>query len=189
MSAPYTDRASSLHADAVRVLSAWQPPTPEQATLRQDYLDHLAARPDGVWRACTPAHVTAGMVVVDPTAEHVLLVLHGRIQLWVQPGGHCEESDVSLAAAATREAVEETGVADLRVGEQPLLLSRHGAPCLADTHLDVQYLGIAPYGATPVVSAESADVRWFGVDELPDDLASGVADSVAAARRAVSALA
>nr|WP_202889737.1 NUDIX domain-containing protein [Actinopolymorpha rutila] len=178
-----------MHADAVRVLSTWQPPTPEQATLRQTYLDHLAARPDGMWRACRPAHLTAGMVVVDPTAEHVLLVLHGRIHRWVQPGGHCEEGDVSLAATATREAVEETGVADLRVSELPLRLSRHGAPCLAETHLDVQYLGVAPHDATPVVSAESADVRWFGVHELPRDIASGVADSVAAARRAVSALA
>nr|WP_202884645.1 NUDIX domain-containing protein [Actinopolymorpha cephalotaxi] len=178
-----------MHADAVRVLSSWEPPSPEQATLRQAYLDHLAARPDGVWRACRPAHVTASMVVVDPTAEHVLLVLHGRIHRWVQPGGHCEESDVSLAAAATREAVEETGLAGLHVSDQPLRLSRHGAPCHAETHLDVQYLGTAPYGAKPVVSEESADVRWFGVGELPGDLASGVVDSVAAARRAVSALA
>lgn len=188
MTAPYTDRASSLHADAVRVLSTWEPPSPEQATLRQVYLDHLAARPDGVWRACTPAHVTASMVVVDPTADHVLLVLHGRMNLWVQPGGHCEEGDASLAAAAAREALEETGL-PVRVSEQPLRLDRHGAPCRAETHLDVQYLGTAPYGAKPMVSTESADVRWFGVGELPGELASGVVDSVAAARRAVSALA
>ncbi|MET9022040.1 NUDIX domain-containing protein [Actinopolymorpha sp. NPDC004070] len=188
MSVPNTHEASALHADAVRVLSTWRPPSPGQATLRQDYLDHLAARPDGVWRACTPAHVTASMVVVDPTADHVLLVLHGRIHKWLQPGGHCEEGDASLAAAAAREALEETGLADLRVSEQPLRLDRHGAPCHAETHLDVQYLGTVPYGAVPVVSAESADVRWFGVGELPDELASGVVDSVAAARRAVSAL-
>jgi 8-oxo-dGTP pyrophosphatase MutT (NUDIX family) len=189
VSAPHTDRASSLHADAVRVLSTWRPTSPDQVMLRQDYLDHLAARPDGVWRACTPAHLTAGMVVVDPTADHVLLVLHGRIRRWVQPGGHCEEGDASLAAAAAREALEETGLADLRVSGQPLRLSRHGAPCHAETHLDVQYLGIAPYGAAPVVSEESVDVRWFGVGDLPGDLASGVVDSVAAARQMVAALA
>ncbi len=188
MSTPQSDQGSSLHADAVRVLSGWKPPSPEQAALRQVYLDHLASRSDGVWRACTPAHVTASMVVVDPTADHVLLVLHGRMHRWVQPGGHCEEGDASLAAAAAREALEETGLADVRVSEQPLLLSRHGAPCHAETHLDVQYVGVAPYDATPVVSEESKDVRWFGVGELPDDLASGVVDSVAAARLAVAAL-
>jgi 8-oxo-dGTP pyrophosphatase MutT (NUDIX family) len=33
---------------------------------------------------------------------------HHRLQRWLLPGGHVEETDISLAAAAAREAVEET---------------------------------------------------------------------------------
>ena len=179
---------SGLQTSVVATLTSWTAPSSAQESLRQDYLAHLAAHPDdGVWRRGRPAHVTASAVIVDPAGERTLLVLHGRINLWVQPGGHCEEGDTSLAAAAAREAREETGLLDLVVRPEPLLLSRHGAPCGAQTHLDVQYLATAPADAVPLVSAESHAVRWFPVTELPEGLASGVAESVAAARLAALA--
>jgi len=36
-------------------------------------------------------------------------------------------------------------------------------------HLDVRYLVRAPAGATPTISAESDDLRWWPVDALPGD--------------------
>lgn len=176
-----------LHADAVRLLSAWQAPNTDQEALRLAYLDHLADNPDGVWRTCPTAHVTASAIVLDPSGQRTALVLHGRIGLWVQPGGHCEPGDVSVSAAAIREAREETGLPGLVVGEAPLRLSRHRAPCAAaEHHHDVQYLALAPASGVPVVSAESRDVRWFDVTDLPADLASGVAHGVAAAAAALA---
>jgi 8-oxo-dGTP pyrophosphatase MutT (NUDIX family) len=172
---------SPLHADAVAALSRWRAPDAEQETLRLAYLAHLAQHGDGVWRSCAPAHVTASMVILDQTGRNTALVLHNRLNRWVQPGGHCEPGDLTLAAAALREALEETGLVDLSCGTEPVMLSRHGAPCGVETHLDVQFLGVSPTGQTPVVSEESRDVRWFAVTDLPRDLASGVPESVAAA--------
>lgn len=173
----------SLHADALAVLTGWAAPDAGQDSLRRDYLSHLRGNPDGLWRSCVPAHITAGGIVVNPAVSATLLVLHGRIGQWVQPGGHCEPGDVSLSAAAAREVREETGLAELSIGPAPLVLSRHRAPCAtgADWHLDVQYAVTVPDAAIPTVSDESHDVRWFAVDALPDNLADGVADSVAAA--------
>jgi 8-oxo-dGTP pyrophosphatase MutT (NUDIX family) len=182
--------ANPLHTDAVAVLSAWESPDAAQEVLRLDYLAHLSANPDGVWRSCPTAHLTASTIVLDPSGRRTALVLHGRIGLWVQPGGHCEPDDGTVAAAAAREAREETGLGDLVVSAAPIRLSRHGAPCgVAEHHLDVQYLGITPATGVPVVSEESHDVRWFDVDHLPDDLASGVAFGVATAAAALAALA
>lgn len=176
-----------LHSDAVGLLSAWEAPDDDQEALRRAYLDHLADNPDGVWRTCPTAHVTASAIVLDPSGQRTALVLHGRIGLWVQPGGHCEPGDMSVAATAAREAREETGLPGLVVSGAPLRLSRHRAPCaVAEHHHDVQYLALAPASGVPVVSEESRDVRWFDVNDLPADLASGVAHGVAAAAAALA---
>jgi 8-oxo-dGTP pyrophosphatase MutT (NUDIX family) len=119
--------------------------------------------------------------VLDARAEHVLLVLHRKVGLWLQPGGHCEPSDVSLAQAALREATEETGIHGLRPVGGPVHLDRHRAPCGVEHHLDVMFTLIAPDGALPTVGVESTDVRWFDVTELPEPTDDAVRALVRAA--------
>jgi 8-oxo-dGTP pyrophosphatase MutT (NUDIX family) len=162
--------ADVLHGDAARVLARWEAPDEEQDALRQAYAAHLAAHPDGVWRACEAGHITASALVVDPSRGRALLTLHRRMRRWLQTGGHCEPSDVTLASAALREAREESGIGGLRLlAPAPVVLDRHDTPCA--THLDVQYVAIAPPDAREAVSEESLDVRWFAFDEV-----AGVAD-------------
>jgi 8-oxo-dGTP pyrophosphatase MutT (NUDIX family) len=161
----------SLHASAVETLSAWAAPDDAQDRLRHDYLRHLADNEDGVWRECAPAHLTASSLIVDPAAERVLLLLHGKVKLWLQSGGHCEAEDGSLADTALREATEESGIEGLVLSDGPVLLDRHGAPCnpgVVEHHLDVKYVAIAPEGAQPRISDESLDARWFRYDDLPE---------------------
>ncbi|TNY38435.1 NUDIX hydrolase [Thermomonospora catenispora] len=159
-----------LHADAVRVLSGWRAPDAEQERLRLEFLRHLERHPDGVWRTCVPGHITASALVLDESRTRVLLTLHGKIKAWLQLGGHCEPADVSLAGAALREAVEESGIAALRLHPVPVQVDRHFVRChpQGSHHLDVQYLAIAPQGAGHRISAESDDLRWFPVDALPE---------------------
>jgi 8-oxo-dGTP pyrophosphatase MutT (NUDIX family) len=162
----------TLHADATDVLTRWQPPDDTQARLRTHYLHHLRARPDGMWRACSPDHVTASAVLLSTDTSRVLLTLHGKLGRWLQLGGHCEPGDVTLADAALRESVEESGIEDLVLDPTPVLLSRHEVPCgpvRPAHHLDVQYLAEVADGAVPVASAESDQLRWFAVDDLPAD--------------------
>jgi 8-oxo-dGTP pyrophosphatase MutT (NUDIX family) len=178
----------SLHADALAVLQAWTPPSAEQAALRDRYVAHLESAPDGLRRTCYPDHLTASTLVLSADGERVLLTLHAKAQRWFQLGGHSEPGDDTLAGAAEREAVEESGLAGLRVEPTPVQLSEHAVP-FCDTrggvhHLDVRFLAVADDGAEPVVSDESLDVRWWPVDALPDD---DLADLVALALRRCSA--
>ena len=162
----------SLHADACRVLETWQAPTDAQERLRQRYADHLAVHPDGVWRSCTPHHLTASTLVVSADRSAVLLTLHRKAQRWFQLGGHLETGDATLLDAAAREAREESGVEALVLDPVPVQLSEHAVPFCGGSgdvhHLDVRFVAVAPADAVHAVSEESLDVRWWPVDALPD---------------------
>lgn len=155
----------SLHDDTVLVLKSYE----GQDELRQAYLDHLAAHPDGVWKACHAGHVTASALVIDPERGQVLLTLHKKLRMWLQMGGHCEPQDVSLEAAALREATEESGVEGLTLlPGGPIRLDRHPIPAPCHWHFDVQYAALAPPGAVETISDESLDVRWFAYGEVAE---------------------
>lgn len=179
----------TLHAAAVAALSDWPAPDAEQERLRRRYLACLARDPRATYRTGHPEHLTASTLVLSADGSEVLLTLHARAGRWFQLGGHCEEGDGSLLEAARREALEESGIDGLRLDPEPLRLDAHAVPFCGDTgvvhHLDVWFLAVAPAGASPTVSEESHDVRWWPLDALPDDApAWRQALDLAAARRA-----
>ena len=102
----------------------------------------------------------------------MLLTLHRRLGRWLQTGGHCEPEDETIAAAALREASEESGIDGLVIDPVPVLLSRHAVPCgplRPAHHLDVQFAARAPAQAYPCCGEESDDLAWFDADRLPGD--------------------
>ena len=174
----------SLHADALDVLTGWQATDAAQGLLRDDYVAFLRAHDNGMWRECEAGHITGSAVVLDSTRSRVLLTLHPKVGRWLQMGGHCEPADMSLRAAASREALEESGIVGLVVSEQPIRLDRHEIRCrpgIVLDHLDVQYLAIAPIDAVAAISEESLDLRWFSVDDLPSDTDDSVRALISAA--------
>lgn len=161
-----------LRADALEVLTAWVPPDAAQARLAERYVAHLRAEPEGTWRHCYPDHLTASVLVMAPERDRVLLTLHRKARRWFQLGGHCEPGDATLAGAALREGLEESGLPDLLIDPRPVQLSEHAVPFCDPRggvhHLDVQFVAQPEDGARHRVSEESLDVRWWPVDALPD---------------------
>ncbi|MFD7648866.1 NUDIX hydrolase [Streptomyces albidoflavus] len=159
----------TLHDDAVLVLKGYE----DQPGLRLQYLDHLAAHPDGMYKPCEAGHLTASALVLDPSRGQVLLTLHRKLNMWLQMGGHCEPKDTSVARAALREATEESGIPGLELlPGGPVRLDRHAIPAPCNWHLDIQYAALAPAGAAAAISDESLDLRWFAYEEV-----AGVADA------------
>lgn len=188
MSAGVPAAFAHLHADAIAVLRAWRAPDAAQADLRDAYLAHLAAHPDGVAKAGPATHLTASCLVLDGAGERVLLTHHRRARAWFQLGGHLEEGDASVWGAARREAREESGMTGLEPLPHPVQLDRHvlvGAFGRCHEHLDVRYAAVAPDRAEAVAGDESLDVRWWPVAALPAGTAAELAPLVSAARVAL----
>ncbi|MFE7553657.1 NUDIX hydrolase [Streptomyces gardneri] len=159
----------SLYDDAVLVLNGYE----DQPELRDVYLDHLAEHPDGMYKPCGAGHLTSSALVIDPARGRVLLTLHKKLGMWLQMGGHCEEGDATVEAAALREATEESGIAGLTLlPGGPVRLDRHPIPAPCHWHLDVQYAALAPAGAEAEISEESLDLRWFAYEDV-----AGMADT------------
>ncbi|MFC8531071.1 NUDIX hydrolase [Nocardia sp. NPDC057227] len=164
--------AESLHVSATALLTEWTPAEPAERSLREAMLAFLGSAPRGCLREHAPGHVTASAVVWSHDGREVLLTLHPRVGRWIQLGGHCEEGDDTVAAAALREAVEESGIPDLTL--EPGLYGAQAHPITCSLgqptrHLDLLFRITAPPGAVPVRSSESTDLRWWAVDALPPD--------------------
>jgi 8-oxo-dGTP pyrophosphatase MutT (NUDIX family) len=139
---------------------------PHRATILRFIDEH----PDALLRSCAEGHLTGSGMVIDPASERFLLMLHAKLGLWLQPGGHADgEGDLTEVALA--ECREETGIDDLDIDTPAIDLDVHrvdppGEP--PHLHLDARYLVVAPPHAVARGNVESLDLRWVSLDELTD---------------------
>jgi 8-oxo-dGTP pyrophosphatase MutT (NUDIX family) len=174
----------ALRRDIARTIELWDATEPDAAYRKSAWQARTADR-RLLTRRGYPAHFTASALPMTADGARACLVLHGRMGLWVQPGGHLEDLDRSVVMAATREMAEETGLVG-QVDPTPLNLSRHPAPCRPGAwHLDLQLLAVCE-PAAPTISSESRDVAWFDVARLPRETASGVAELIDAGHQRLS---
>jgi 8-oxo-dGTP pyrophosphatase MutT (NUDIX family) len=167
---------SPLLSDVRRALAATAAPDAQARFEQVAWLALLDSTGAGLLtRQQAPAHLTASAAVLSPDGTQTCLVLHRKLQLWVQPGGHFEPEDQSAAAAAAREVLEETGLTG-EVLPVPALLARHPAPCapgVVDWHLDLQHV-LVTEPVTPVPSDETPEVAWWPVGQLPSARVGGI---------------
>jgi 8-oxo-dGTP pyrophosphatase MutT (NUDIX family) len=117
-----------------------------------------------------PGHITCTAAVLHPEGNRVLLMHHHRHRRWLLPGGHVEESDVTLSDAAKREAIEETAVqiaessAGILVG-----MDVHGIPVRKREPFHLHHDLIFALNANSeefALTEEAPEVTWCGLDEF-----------------------
>lgn len=103
-------------------------------------------------------HLTASAFVVS--SRGVILHLHRRMGIWVQPGGHVDAKETP-EQAALRETLEETGLVAHHCTPADLFhVDVHQGP-QGHVHCDLRYLVLAdPLDPAPPLD-ESPEVFWF----------------------------
>lgn len=121
-------------------------------------------------RSTLDGHITASAWVVNLSNTHALLLHHAKLNLWVQPGGHLDDTDASPESGALREATEETALSSLQLVEKNIFdVDVHAIPARgadpAHLHYDLRYLIISSDSAV-TISEESLGARWIALKQL-----------------------
>ena len=151
-------------ADLARAVAARTPVDEREQQSIERFATELARLDRPYDEHADAVHVTGSAIITGPRG--VVLHLHKRMNLWLQPGGHVDDGE-DPAGAALREATEETGLDLVHVEEPPTIchVDAHDGP-KGHFHLDVRYLLGATDDADPTPPPEeSQDCRWFGWDE------------------------
>lgn len=111
-----------------------------------------------------------------------LLIRRGDTGTWCLPGGTLEWGE-TLSTCVVRELAEEAGVADVTVGRLVGVFSRPDRDIRFHAVTVLVTAEIGDPVRPPVNPLEIREVRLFRDDELPAELALGMGDLLAAARR------
>lgn len=152
------------------LLAAYEPFDASDRAARDRIDAFVREHEDCFERALLVGHVTGSAWIVDPARGRCLLTHHRKLERWLQLGGHADgESDV--LEVALREAVEESGLASLRVVSRAIFdCDVHGIPARksepAHDHHDVRFLLEADPDEPLVVSEESKELAWVRLEDV-----------------------
>lgn len=152
------------------MLDAFEPADATEAGYARRMRELVEAPEPFLRGAYDPGHFTASAFVLSPDARSLLLVLHGKLGRWLQPGGHVDPGDADPIAAARREVAEETGLTDLQLASPGLFdVDVHGIPASprepGHEHFDLRFLFVAPTWAHEAGSDARA-ARWVPLGEV-----------------------
>ncbi len=118
--------------------------------------------------------MTASSWLLNATHDKVLMIYHNIYHSWAWTGGHAD-GDRDLLAVAKREAMEETGVTEIRAISEDIFSleiltvdghEKRGAYMPSHLHLNVSYLlETDEEEVLRIKPDENSGVRWCSLQE------------------------
>lgn len=138
-----------------------------------DYLEHYDK--NAFFRSSLPAHMTASALVVNKTADKVLLAYHLIYQSYGWLGGH-SDGDFDLEHVARKELMEESGLEQFKLkycgiaSIEVIHVNRHlkrGEMVSDHLHLNVSYLFEADdKDMIRIKEDENSDICWVKISDM-----------------------
>ena len=163
----------------IDLLRSHRPSDAKEVGDTQRTIDWLATAADPLNRnQFDPGHGVGSALIATPDRRHVLLVLHAKLNRWLQPGGHAEPSEIDLAHVAAREALEEVGVRLLPDHGRFCDIDIHSVPARASApqhlHFDFRFHFQTPM-TTATAASDALEAKWFKIDDaMAMDLDAGL---------------
>lgn len=147
---------------------------PEEQIYKQQILDFVQKNVYCFERSLEIGHVTASSWLINSDNTRAFLMHHTKLDIWVQPGGHCD-GNPNVLEVAVKEAQEESGIQDIEpISSEIYDIDIHFIPANAKEkehfHYDVRFL-LQAQSDSIQQNQESQAIKWFGkkIDLLPTD--------------------
>lgn len=160
--------------DIARALREYRPYNEQEAHDKEVMLHLLQTSPDIFERKNQVAHFTASSWLTNREHDKVLMIYHNIYHSWAWTGGHAD-GDTDLLAVARREAMEETGVTEIKTVTEDIfsieILTvdghvKRGSYVPSHLHLNVTYLLEADEEEVLRVKPdENSGVKWFSLED------------------------
>lgn len=155
----------------------------EEQIILKKFQEFIDTAPHCFERENYPGHITGSAIITNPRLDRVLLTLHGKLNIWLQLGGHADGMQY-VDEVALKEAEEESGLKNFsflkyedRLPQElagdylkanrplPFDFDCHFIPARKDTpehfHYDVRFVLVTDDQVPLLISDESHDLRWF----------------------------
>lgn len=145
----------------------------EEQIFLQDMKAFVKASTDYYTRDNLAGHITGSAWILSPDRCNALLIHHVKLDRWLQPGGHVDESDETPAVTALREAEEETGLKVSLIKEEVFDIDIHSIPekkgIPKHFHYDIRFLMKAETLDMDMNTVELKGIKWIPLNSLQDD--------------------
>ncbi|MBI4908351.1 MAG: methyltransferase domain-containing protein [Acidobacteria bacterium] len=154
----------------LQLLDAHRPFTNEEAEMTQRLRAFVEAHEACFERTLQTGHITGSAWVLDRDRTHTLLTHHGKLDKWLQLGGH-SDGDSNTLRVALREATEESGLQGIRPISTAIFdIDIHLIPARKRDpehyHYDVRFLLEADRSQPLRMTDESKDLQWVPLVEV-----------------------
>jgi 8-oxo-dGTP pyrophosphatase MutT (NUDIX family) len=152
----------------IDLLESYHPTDKEEISHKKKMIAFIKNHADCFSRTNGEGHITASAWVINEDNSKVLLLLHKKLNRWLQLGGHADgETDVTKVAL--KEAEEESGIEGMKLYNQSIFdIDIHTIPPYKDIpehlHYDIRFLVKAPHQEF-IKNNESIALEWFSQDE------------------------
>lgn len=152
-----------------QLLNAYKTSNTKENEHKKTMLEFAARNSNCFERSCLEGHFTASAFLLSQNRQRALLMLHSKLDQWLQLGGHCD-GDKDFIRVALKEAQEESGIDKIILLQKGIFdIDIHEIPANIKEpkhlHLDLRFLLGTVDSDDLTLNNESKELRWFGKNE------------------------
>lgn len=163
----------------LKLLLCYSPQNKVEHSYKERTLVFIERNPCCFEQSLEEGHITGSAWLLNKDSSKALLLLHSKLNLWVQPGGHCD-GNPDVLQTSLKEAREESGISSIvPISEEIFDIDIHLFPALKGQkehfHYDIRFLLKVASDEQAKINHESKEMLWIGCDEpLPSKALSVV---------------